>query len=204
MNPAGTGQISDTGIYAVKNRISSVFFIKTDSGYIMIDAGADMQRLEGSLKEISIDANDVNWIFLTHSDGDHVAALPLFPNADIYMGKDELPLINGTAKRSPFGGNTMPEGIDINKIIAVSDSQEILLGGMNVKCIKAPGHTPGSMAYLVDGKYLFSGDAFKMGKKAPGVHPFTMDAKLAKRTMENLKETINKSIVLTSHYGYFN
>ena len=44
---------------------------------------------------------------------------------------------------------------------------------------------------------------FKVKKGVIGVHPYTMDSKLSKKTMEQLKDTIAKSsLVLTSHYGY--
>ena len=203
MKPAKTGYIPDTNIYSVKNVMNTVYFIKTDSGYIMIDAGSNAKKFEASLKEAAIDTNDVKWIFLTHSDYDHVDSLPLFPNANIYMGKDELPLINGTVKRNKLGGNVLPAGIDINAIILLSDGQELSFDGTNVECVKAPGHTPGSMAYLVDGRYLFTGDAFMVSKGSMGIHPYTMDADLAKKTIERLKKIITGgAVALTAHYGY--
>jgi len=204
MSPAETGRVSETNIYIVKNKIGAVFFIKTDIGYIMIDAGSDINALETSLDENKISINDVKWIFLTHSDYDHVDGLTLFPNADIFMSEDELQLIDGTSKRSPFGGNKMPSGVDIGKIILLQDGQEFLFNATKIKCIKTPGHTNGSMAYLVDGQYLFTGDAFKIKNENISVHPYTMDKNLAKKTIEQLTETIsNSSIVLTSHYGLY-
>ena len=202
MTPAGTGHIPNTNIYSVKNDKNTVFFIKTDSGYIMLDAASEPKKFETSLKESGIDINDVKWIFISHSDYDHVAALHLFPNAKIYMGEDELPLINGTMKRNIFGGNIMPSGVEIDKIILLSDGQEFLFNGTKIKCIKAPGHTLGSMVYSIDDMYLFTGDAFKMSDGNIDVHPFAMDEELSKKTIEQLKGIINNySIVLTAHYG---
>jgi glyoxylase-like metal-dependent hydrolase (beta-lactamase superfamily II) len=60
------------------------------------------------------------------------------------------------------------------------------------------------MVYLLDKKYLFTGDAFSVTKKAAGIHPFTMDEKKAKMSIENLSEIIKESeIVITSHYGFY-
>jgi glyoxylase-like metal-dependent hydrolase (beta-lactamase superfamily II) len=216
MNPAGTGKIQNTNIYAVRFSIGTVYLIKTDSGYLLFDTGTDggklifnseNKKLEESLKEKGIEANDVKWIFLTHSDFDHVAGLTLFPNATIYMNEDELPLINGMMNRSKYGGNNMPTGININEIILLSDAQELSFGGTNIVCIKAPGHTPGSMLYMVDGKYLFTGDAFMLKNRKMKVHISTMDVERSKKTIEQLEDRVkNISIVLTSHYGvhFFN
>jgi len=203
MKPTPTGLISGTNVFSIKNSFGAVFFIKTQEGYIQIDAGSDVKSFSKSLKEANINANDVKLIFLTHSDYDHIAALPTFTNAIIYMSEDELPLVNGSKKRSFSGGNTLPPGIDLSKIVLLQDNEEISLNGIVIKCIKAPGHTPGSMMYLIDGKYLFSGDAFKYRNGVKGIHPFTMDSKQAKKTMERLKETLEKHIVFTSHCGYF-
>ena len=202
MKPVKTGLIPDTDIYAIRNAIVTVYLLKTDSGYILIDAGFDASQLEKSLKEAGINIDDVKWVLLTHSDSDHTAALSLFPNAAIHMGKDELPLINGTMKRAFFGGNKLPSGIEINKINLLSDGQELSFGGTNVRCISAPGHTNGSMLYLADNRYLFTGDAFMIGKRKIGVHPFAKDKALSRKTIEKLNETIeSSSILLTSHYG---
>ena len=156
------------------------------------------------LKEIKIDINDIKWVFLTHSDYDHVDGLPLFKNAKIYMSEDELPMINGTIKRNWLGKNKMPDGVDIKKIILLQDNQELQLSGVKIKCIKAPGHTNGSMAYLADGQYLFTGDVFKYKNGNISIHPFTMDVNNAEKTIEKLNKIIDSSfIVLTSHYGLF-
>jgi len=203
MNPVKTGPIPETNIYAVNNLINTVYLLKTDSGYLLIDSGLNKDQLEASLKKAGINGVDVKWIFLTHSDQDHVSALPLFPNANIFMGKDELPLINGTMKRAFFGGNKMPPGINIDKITLLSDGQELLFGGVKLKCISAPGHTNGSMAYLTDNRYLFSGDAFMIDNGKIGVQPFAMNPELSRKTIEQLRETIDcSSIVFTSHYGF--
>ena len=202
MSPVKTGQIPGTGIYAVKNAINTVFLINTGNGYILIDAGSNGAQLENSLRKAGINIDDVKWILLTHSDSDHTAALTLFPKAAICMSKDELPLINGTMKRFFFGANKLPSGIGLDKITLLSDSQELLFGEVKVKCISAPGHTNGSMLYLADNRYLFTGDAFMIGGGKIKVHPFAMSPELSVKTIEHLGDTIrNSSIVFTSHYG---
>lgn len=206
MKPASTGQVLDLDdlLYAVRNSgFSTVYVIKTENGHILFDAGANAAELEASLLELGIDPADVRWVFLTHSDYDHVAGLPLFPNAEIFMSEDELPLVNGTVKRNFMGWNSLPKGIDVDRITLLPDGQEINFYRMRLKCIKAPGHTIGSMLYLVDGLLLFSGDAFKVVNGKIKVHPFSMDKAQAKKTIKQVRSIVrNSDIVLTSHYGY--
>ena len=202
MRPTATGQIQNTNIVAVRDGMNTIYFINTGDGFIMIDAGSNTRRVEKALESVNINIYDVKWILLTHSDSDHVASLNLFPNAIIYMNEDELQLINGTMNRNRSGGNSLPDGIDINNIILLSDNQELSFNGTKVRAIKAPGHTPGSMLYMVDGRYLFTGDAFMIRNRNISVHPFTMDSELSEKTIDRLRDTVNNSkIVLTSHYG---
>ena len=176
MPPSVKGQIPNTNIFATKDMVN-VYFIKTDNGYIMIDVGLNINKIENSIKEYYINANEVKWIFLTHSDGDHIAALTLFPNANIYMSMEEMQLVNGTMKRNLLMRNKMPQGINIGNIKLLTNGQEFTLFGTHIKCILAPGHTIGLMVYLVDEKYLFTGDAFKIENENIMVHPYSMDTK---------------------------
>jgi len=204
MKPAQTGGIPDTNIFAAKNNMNAVYFVDTGDGYIMIDAGSDVKALETVINDAGIGADDVKWVLLTHSDYDHVASLPLFPNAEIYISENEIPLLNGTVKRNAASYNSLPAEIGIDDLAPLQDGQELSFAGTAVKCLGAPGHTNGSMLYLIDGKYLFTGDVFKVDNEKLGVHPYTMDEETAKKTIESLKDTINgNTLVITAHYGYF-
>ena len=204
VTPVESGQVLNSSIYTIKNGLSNVFFIKIDNDYIMFDAGSDANKLAASMAEVGIKLENVKWIFITHSDYDHVAGLSLFPNAKIYMGADELPLINGTKKRFiVFKDNSLSSGVKKEKITFLH-TEELLIGEILVESIIAPGHTIGSMVYLVNGKYLITGDAFRVSNGNIENHPFPMDRRQSKKTIEQLKDIINRSsIILTSHYGYY-
>jgi len=92
LKPIETGQIANTDIFTVKNDYTNVYFVKTGVGYILIDAGSNPNKLKTSLDEVKIDINNVNSVFITHSDFDHIAGLTLFSNAEILMSEDELRL----------------------------------------------------------------------------------------------------------------
>jgi len=206
MRPIETGEITyavgSHRAFALRSGRGNLFLVDTGNGFLMIDAGASIASVQDGLDQLGIDAMQVNWIFLTHSDYDHVAALPLFQNAEIYMSKDEIGLLNGTVKRNAFGGNKLPRGIELDSIILLSDGAKLELGGITIKCTRAPGHTPGSMVYNVysDPDFLFTGDAMRCSKKRGwSVHPFTMDKAQAEESMWALP---GAWITLTSHYGH--
>jgi glyoxylase-like metal-dependent hydrolase (beta-lactamase superfamily II)/rhodanese-related sulfurtransferase len=46
---------------------------------------------------------------------------------------------------------------------ALADGQVIPVGGSRIAVIHSPGHTPGSTSFLLDGKYLFTGDTIMKG-----------------------------------------
>ena len=204
MRPAETGQIKDTKFFAVNNSFVSVYLVKTNNGYILFDTGIDPVHLEGQFNELNIDTDEVRWIFLTHTDRDHVASLSLFPNALIYINIEEKQLLDGTTNRNDSGGNTLQLATNksLNDVNFFKNNQKFTFEGTTVKCVNMPGHTPGSTLFLIDKQYLITGDAFSYIDGKIGVHPFTMDEKLAEKSIKKKNKFINKSkAVMTGHYG---
>jgi len=194
MAPVETGEVPapNFSIFALRSGNGNLYLVDTGEGWLMIDAGANVKSVEAGLGELGIHSSEVKWIFLTHTHGDHVAALPLFPHAKIYMNVNE----------SKFA---LPAGTKIDW--PLTGGEKIPCGDVVVECIAAPGHTPGSMLYRVhkvdwERSYLFTGDALQKRKaQAPSVHPFTQDKALAEQTISNLPTDV--WMIMTSHYGYF-
>ena len=85
MHPLTSGKVEDTNITAVKNRSNNLFFIPVGEKWMVVDAGSDSRAVKSQMERLSIDAEKVQGVFLTHTDYDHVASIPLFSNATIYM-----------------------------------------------------------------------------------------------------------------------
>lgn len=166
MKPATTGVVADTEIAAVNNGMNSLYFLPSTDGYIAVDAGTNAEKAIQEMAALGIDPQDVKHVLLTHTDYDHVAALAHFPDAQIYMSEDELQMIDGTTKRNATQSNALPDGVAQDSLMLLQDGQELEIGGHRVVCVKAPGHTPGSMAYKLDDAYLFTGDAARVGGAA--------------------------------------
>ncbi|WP_242843277.1 MBL fold metallo-hydrolase [Kineothrix alysoides] len=202
MKPSKTGKIQDSEILAVKNKIGNMYFINSSDGYILIDAGSDIKAVEKIIQQENI--SDVRHIFLTHSDHDHVASLGLFTDANIYMGEDELQMVNGETKRERNKNNSLPDGIGLDDLILLKDEQKIKIGEHTIRCVKAPGHTTGSMIYILDNDYIFLGDSCKISNNKLDIHPFTMDEALSRESIQKISKLIKGTeFTLTSHYGHY-
>ena len=187
-------------IFAVNDAFVNMFLLKDGDNYVAIDAGNNINTITTELKKLRINPEKVSAVLLTHSDGDHVGALTLFKNATIYLSKDEEQMINGKTARMMSKYNK----IDTKIYTLLNDQQTIRLGNLSVKGILTPGHTPGSMCYLVNGKYLFVGDAFglKNGKVDKPNMKYTGDMKTAIQSFDKIIKIPKAQYIFTAHTGY--
>lgn len=202
MHPLSGGKVEGTDITAIKNRSNNLFFIPAGENWIVVDAGSDIRAVQSEMERLSIDAGKVLGVFLTHTDYDHVASIPLFSNAAIYMSEQEKQMIDGSTYRQLIKKNKLPGSFDIDRIVYLSDNEVIDLGGHSVRVIWVGGHTKGSAMYAVDDKYLFAGDAFKADRGRIEVHPYTMDRRKARESIVKIEKECSKyEKVFTAHYG---
>ncbi|MBQ2617600.1 MAG: MBL fold metallo-hydrolase [Synergistaceae bacterium] len=125
-----------------------------------IDPGGDTTDVKNFMAENEI---ILNTILLTHGHIDHVAGIhELVPMVgdNIYIGaKDADMLVHPSRQLQALLGVKF-SGID--KFHTVEDGRIIEFPGCNVKVIETPGHTEGSVCFLItdnDGhKILVSGD----------------------------------------------
>lgn len=187
-------------IFAIKDGFVNMFLVKDSDNFIAIDAGNDIKTIEAELKTLQIDPEKVVAVFLTHTDGDHVAALKLFKNAKVYLSADEEQMINGkTAKLMNYHNK-----IDVKTYNLLNDQQSIQIGKVMIKGIMTPGHTPGSMSYLINDRYLFVGDAFGIenGKITKPNSLFSKDMPTGIKSFEKIKNLPTVEYIFTAHTGY--
>ena len=199
LKPMETGMIFDD-IFVVGDDYANIFFIKDSAQYIVIDCGNNAAMVADEMKKLGISPNDVAAVLLTHTDADHTGALELFDNAKLYMSKEEVQMINGTKSKFLWFGNSIPR----TDYILLEDREIIWIGNVKVEGILVPGHTTGMMAYLVNDKYLFTGDilSLKEGKMAPIPKIFNMDTKQAILSMDIIRYIPNSEYIITSHWGF--
>jgi glyoxylase-like metal-dependent hydrolase (beta-lactamase superfamily II) len=201
MSPLDTKEMvfsSDT-IYSINDTFVNMYLVKSMGQFIAIDAGNDQKVIKAELEKLKIDPDKVVAIFLTHTDGDHVAAISLFRNAKLYFSKDEEQLINGKKHRFFLFGNSIPTKV----YILLADSTVVKVQNQSVTCISTPGHSPGSMSYLVAGKYMFTGDALSLrfGKVAEFNPFFSSDLGQMRESLHKLAGIKGPRYLFTAHYG---
>ena len=211
--PLNTGRI-DEHVSCIREWIANIFFYTKDGKTIMIDAGYNYERLKEKMSWLDIDPSAIHHILITHQDTDHVGALEtdsdqLFKDATVYLSEIENRYITGERRRKVIHGlYKLPMVKMNNERRLLQDHQALDIEGIRVECILVPGHTWGHMVYLIDNKYLFTGDTIWFG--ADGGYSFIAmlaeSNKVAKESLRkleiNLRMRNRKIAVITGHTGW--
>jgi glyoxylase-like metal-dependent hydrolase (beta-lactamase superfamily II) len=187
-------------VYAITSGDASMFIYADGEHAIAVDAGYGGQALQQELDRIPVDAASVTHLFLTHGDVDHTGGLDLFPNAQVYLSKDEEQMIDGTTPRL-LGLYHSPRLTRPYRLLA--DGDVVVVGEVEVRAIATPGHTPGAMSYLVDGRVLFTGDtlALRNGQVRTFYRLINMDTATQKASIGKLAQLEGVSLLCTAHTG---
>ena len=211
--PLNTGWI-DEHVACVREWVANIFFYRKGDTTIMIDAGYNYERLAEKMSWLGIKPEEIRDILITHQDTDHVGAVEadspgLFRQATLYIGKIENRYLTGETRRKViYHLYKLPRVTINNKKVLLTDGEIFQIGDTKIESILVPGHTWGHMVYLIDNKYLFTGDTIWFG--ADGGYSFISalaeDNKLAVRSLAELEEKLKKRglqpMFITGHTGW--
>ena len=211
--PLNTGWI-DENVACVREWVANIFFYRRGETTIMIDAGYNYDRLAEKMGWLEIDAKSIRHILITHQDTDHVGAveadgLGLFKKAILYIGEIENRYLTGEVRRRVMHRlYKLPQVTINNKKQLLKDGETFKIGNIKIHAFLVPGHTWGHMVYLIDDKYLFTGDTIWFG--ADGGYSFISalaeSNKLAVRSLgileQKLKKMCVKPLFITGHTGF--
>ncbi|HUJ71962.1 MAG TPA: MBL fold metallo-hydrolase [Verrucomicrobiae bacterium] len=174
-----TGRVCDR-VFAIRDRLVNFYVVQTDTGLACIDTGWSASRVRRGFASLGLDVRDVREVFLTHRHWDHAGCVGLFANATVFIGNPDRPV--------PEGWQRLRDGDSVRAVLAVA----------------TPGHTPDSISYLVDGRYLFTGDAVRLrqGRAVPFYACFNQDRGAVHRSLEKLARLSGIEYLLTGHSGF--
>ena len=205
---------SADNVACVREWVANIFFYRKGDTTIMIDAGYNYDRLAEKRSWLGIDPHSIRHILITHQDTDHVGAVEadspgLFQNAKLYISEIENRYLTGEVRRRVIYHLYKLLQVTINnEKVLLHDGEVFDIDGIRIECFLVPGHTWGHMVYLVDGKYLFTGDTIWFG--ADGGYSFISalaeDNKLAVKSLALLEKKLKKRglhpLFITGHTGW--
>ncbi|HYV43760.1 MAG TPA: MBL fold metallo-hydrolase [Myxococcaceae bacterium] len=191
-------------------KFSYAWIVKTPHGAFLIDAGPDATAAEilTELKVQGIAPEAVHTILLTHGHEDHWGGASVFPNAKLIAGPGDASLVRGQRNAIPapvlflmhaFGEPRPPMPAKLEEL---KGDTRLDLDGVSVQAFSLPGHTQGSMAYLV-GDVLFTGDSLMARPDHTldlGPRMFCEDAAQNRASLAKLRE-IEFSRIADGHAG---
>ncbi len=211
--PLNTGRI-DERVSCVREFIANIFFYTKNGVTIMIDAGYNYDRLKEKMSWMDLDPADIRHILITHQDTDHVGAVEtdsegLFRNATLYIGEEENKYLTGERRRRVIHGLYKLPMVHIdNRKELLKDGQVFSIGDIKIECFLVPGHTWGHMVYLIDDKYLFTGDTIWFGPDGGRsfINMLAEDNRVAIHSLAVLEEKLRTRglhpKIITGHTGW--
>lgn len=160
----------------VRDGVCPWWYIKSHDGVILIDATFNLEDakalgVDGScrreedpllaLKHVGIEQQDVTKIILSHAHYDHIGYLDKFPGATIYVHREELKWAAIAPSWYPGYGKFTSQRLQsvADRLIPI-DARSMKLA-REIEVLHIGGHTPGSLAVLVDtkrGRVCLAGD----------------------------------------------
>ncbi len=203
-----------------------LYLLKGDS-LALVDTGAsDSPRrvLQPALAEIGIALSDVDLILNTHAHLDHAGgntATRQISNATIYVHAADLGMARSTEAQvefmtAPLRALEFPETMVqarseyIRRMAGEGAGADVILqggeivdlgGGIRLRVIHNPGHTPGCVSFYWESEgLLITGDAVQGQGSRPGIYPLYFDASNYRRSLTALNELDYRLLCLEHAY----
>ena len=187
---------------------AAVYLINIDGRCALVDAGCG--RLVGQLKRniraCHIELDQIEYLLITHCHFDHTGGVKGLkddlPRTIVVAHELEAPYLeqgdNTVTAARWYGAAMQPFSVD-RKIAGAEE--DIMLGERHIKALHVPGHSPGSMVYVMESeghKVLFGQDVH--GPLDPALKS---DRAAYKKSLELLL-SLEADILCEGHYGVIN
>jgi hydroxyacylglutathione hydrolase len=171
--------IENSVVQPVKFGHANVYFIRTESGHILVDAGmpGDTKKLDEVFAAAGVEPTSIRLIVVTHGHIDHMGSVAYAKEATgakvlchqslsekLAMGEIEVPVaqnsfghfLNFITGIQEITGGADIEGV--NPDILVDDVFDLSEYGISGKIIHTPGHSQGSISIILDNGETLIGD----------------------------------------------
>lgn len=184
---------------------AAIYLIGLNGHAALVDAGCggSVGQLIINIQACNIEPEQIEYILITHCHFDHTGGVKalkgLIPQSIVVAHELEAPYLehgdNTVTAARWYGANIQPFQVD--KKLSGSE-EDILLGERIIRSIHVPGHSPGSVVYVVESegqKVLFGQDVH-----GPLDASIKSDRVAYKKSLERLI-ALESDILCEGHYG---
>jgi glyoxylase-like metal-dependent hydrolase (beta-lactamase superfamily II) len=182
---------------------SNAYIISDGNSIAVIDPGNDAQLIADQIHSRSSTPHVS--ILLTHGHVDQIQCVPrlvrLFPQATVHSGRAEsLFLYDPQVNLSRHTGTPVTFVEISSNLTNVVTGNFINVGKYEVKVVETPGHTPGSVMYLLEAQGIaFCGDTILKGSTGGSNLPFGDENRLFTSIRDRVLTMPDEMILLPAH-----
>lgn len=129
--------------------------IQTNQGIIMVDALNTVDDaaniIEPGLKKVGLDPNNVKYVLVGHGHFDHFGGTPYFQ--ENYSSRIALSQVDWELLEKPTANPNQANRPKPKRDMIVKDGDKVTVGDTTVTLYVTPGHTLGSLSYIIPVKY---------------------------------------------------
>lgn len=142
-------------VYYVGDKQVCCHLVDTGKGIILIDTGYahTMHILMSNIRKLGFSPEDIKIIIHSHGHFDHFGSsqrIKELYGCKIYMGKPDVDRLKINPKAGLMELSPEPYGQIPDTDVALNDEDIISLGNTEIRCVSAPGHTEGVMAFFFE------------------------------------------------------
>lgn len=134
-------------------KVNSYFLVNSNNEAVLIDGGENYKLIKKTEKDLGV---KIIALLLTHAHFDHAGNAKKLQDdgVKVYVSELDAPKLLNKMNLSIAFGRPFDYFIADKTF---KDNDELIFGDIKIKVIATPGHTDGSVTFLVD-NYMFTGD----------------------------------------------